>query len=556
MAEGTIRRLDQLLKTYDCHQTYQVRVEDLETVLATSRRNVALIVNRLVECDWIVWQPAVGRGQCSTLKIRVSLYDAVYQTIFDELKDERFELISKLIAQYRDVAVKALAQAMEVASMQYQSEDKILITQYPWVDQLCPRTTFRQSELQIIRSVYDTLFKIDAQGQLRTHLLRDYRFEGGKLTMWLRPDVYRHDGQLLTVEDVIYSLRQLKTVCGPVRHLYSDIRYIEAGPEPFCIELGLATNNPLFLYTLCTPSAAITCRDVMEFGPRRVAPIGTGPFSIHHWDRSGLQLSKHLSYFGKSALVESVVLRHDGDILTEGMSYNIVDSDCEIHQLQSMSYLTVHERCHDRLSGEEWEALLTYIEAERQRLAEWPMNPMRLPGAERLSAHSAPCPSLSGTFTLAHPKWTLPYLSATCRWLCEVLTQAGLTVKTIELTDVSSPESVSDRADFLFLEEVFESPYHYGVYEWLLTASGLRFAWDDTRLSQHVAAVHQRLGSVSSETIQMSLLDTLATLRKQRSIVPLFYGIETVSAARHIKGIQVNASGYSDFYKLWVSHSR
>ena len=38
-----------------------------------------------------------------------------------------------------------------------------------------------------------------------------------------------------------------------------------------------------------------------------------------------------------------------------------------------------------------------------------------------------------------------------------MLTQAGLTVQVIELTDVSSPESVSERADFLFLEEVFES---------------------------------------------------------------------------------------------------
>ncbi|MBU2897456.1 SgrR family transcriptional regulator [Vibrio hepatarius] len=112
MAETNIRRLNQLLKAYECNHTYNVLVEDLASTLSSSRRNVALIVKRLVALGWIEWRPAVGRGQTSVLKVRTSIDDALYQTMVEELREERFSLISKLIEQYRETAVKALTRAM------------------------------------------------------------------------------------------------------------------------------------------------------------------------------------------------------------------------------------------------------------------------------------------------------------------------------------------------------------------------------------------------------------------------------------------------------------
>ena len=114
MAESNIRRLNQLLKAYKSHNTYNVLVEDLAVALASSRRNVALIIKRLVALGWIEWQPAVGRGQTSILKIQTSVDEALYQTMVEQLEEDRFDLISKLIEQYREKAVRALTRAMGI----------------------------------------------------------------------------------------------------------------------------------------------------------------------------------------------------------------------------------------------------------------------------------------------------------------------------------------------------------------------------------------------------------------------------------------------------------
>ncbi|GLT16952.1 hypothetical protein GCM10007938_07290 [Vibrio zhanjiangensis] len=112
MAESSIRRLNQLQRAYECHQSYNVLVEDLALALASSRRNVALIIKRLEALGWVEWQPAVGRGQTSRFRIQTSVDDALYQTMLEQLGEDRFDLISKLIEQYRETAVKALTRAM------------------------------------------------------------------------------------------------------------------------------------------------------------------------------------------------------------------------------------------------------------------------------------------------------------------------------------------------------------------------------------------------------------------------------------------------------------
>src|SRR5690606_24490782 len=94
-------------------------------------------------------------------------------------------------------------------------------------------------------------------------------------------------------------------------------------------------------------------------------------------------------------------------------------------------------------------------------------------------------PQLRGTLVLAEPKWTLPYLQATADWLHQAIRATGLTLQVLELTEISHPESVRAEADLLLIEEVIESPLEYGVYEWLMIASGLRFIFIEHEWLMH-----------------------------------------------------------------------
>ena len=67
---------------------------------------------------------------------------------------------------------------MTEAAQENQDANSLIISQYPWVNELNPSVTYRFSELQVIRSIYDTLFTIDSNGQLSPHLACDYQTDG------------------------------------------------------------------------------------------------------------------------------------------------------------------------------------------------------------------------------------------------------------------------------------------------------------------------------------------------------------------------------------------
>jgi len=87
MTETCLRRLSQLLKHYKHSQTYQVNLDDLELVFSTSRRNISNILRILDSYNWIHWEPGRGRGKASTLKVTVTIHQALYFTIRNEINN-------------------------------------------------------------------------------------------------------------------------------------------------------------------------------------------------------------------------------------------------------------------------------------------------------------------------------------------------------------------------------------------------------------------------------------------------------------------------------------
>ncbi|TON63902.1 hypothetical protein CGH51_25795, partial [Vibrio parahaemolyticus] len=65
-----------------------------------------------------------------------------------------FDVISRLLEYYRSTAVSALSQALAEVSEENKDSNTLIVSQYPWVDELTPSLTYRFSELQVIRSLY------------------------------------------------------------------------------------------------------------------------------------------------------------------------------------------------------------------------------------------------------------------------------------------------------------------------------------------------------------------------------------------------------------------
>ncbi|MGR5195687.1 ABC transporter substrate-binding protein [Vibrio sp. WZ-1] len=550
MTETCLRRLSQLLNHYNHSQLHQVSLDDLEAVFATSRRNTSNILKMLDNYGWIRWIPGRGRGKASTLKVMISMHQALYRTIHHEISSGNFDAIPKYLETYKTVAASALSQAMAEAAQENQDANSLIISQYPWVNELNPSVTYRFSELQVIRSIYDTLFTIDSNGQLSPHLACDYQTDGKFIYIWLRPDIRSHDGLMLEAQDVIIALEQLVATDGPVKRLFQQVVKVSFDDTRQAICIELIQENPLFIYCLATANASIVSRRHKAFSNQRSVAIGTGPFKLEYWEEDKIVMKKHHHYFAKKALLDQITLSHQGEELDKHLCYNQDTDDNESYTIQAFSYLAHNRRPSSSISDQTWQSLFKFLESRRfEFAAHSDLDVMDLIGA---SESVSDVPKLTGTIVLTHPKWTIKYLERMSEWLIALISQTGLKVELVELSDASKPQLVKEQADLLLVEDLIEPPLQYGAYEWLLTGTGIRFIFDTGEFDHHVDAVHD---AIAQGRPKERLIEVLATLRHSSSILPLFWGQEQVTCKKGVSGIQIRKSGYSDFYKLRMSPS-
>jgi MarR-like DNA-binding transcriptional regulator SgrR of sgrS sRNA len=59
--------------------------------------------------------------------------------------------------------------------------------------------------------------------------------------------------------------------------------------------------------------------------------------------------------------------------------------------------------------------------------------------------------------------------------------------------------------------------------------------------------------AVSGEDPMRELKEIEGSLYQQKLLCPLFHGKEKVFNSVEVHGVEINQTGYSDFYKLWIA---
>ena len=132
--------------------------------------------------------------------------------------------------------------------------------------------------------IYDTLFAMDAQGEIRPQMVDTYDVSADKLlyTFTLRDGLLWHDGAPVTAEDCIASIKRWAARDALGQKVMSFVDTIAAqGPKSFTIKLKESTG--LLIFALGKPSS-----NVPFMMPKRVADTdpntqisdftGSGPF--------------------------------------------------------------------------------------------------------------------------------------------------------------------------------------------------------------------------------------------------------------------------------------
>jgi len=131
--------------------------------------------------------------------------------------------------------------------------------------------------------VHDRLIERDHDaGVFIASLAHDWNTDDYQtFTFNLREDVYFHNGQQFTADDVLFTIEHAREVGAgsPALAQWGPVASARA-IDPFTLELTLTGVNVDFYHNLSVPSAAIVSRSALESDPDTGTFIGTGPYIV------------------------------------------------------------------------------------------------------------------------------------------------------------------------------------------------------------------------------------------------------------------------------------
>ena len=164
------------------------------------------------------------------------------------------------------------------------------------IDSLDPHKAKAAGTKEILFNIFEGLLKTDVNGKLTCAVAKDYSVseDGLTYTFTLRDGVKFHNGNLVTAEDVKYSLERASGLLDGTA-LVSSLATLESVTviDEHTVQVKTGSANLELIYSFTT---AIIPKGSGE--AEGSDPIGTGPFSyVSYKPQEGLVLKKNADYW-------------------------------------------------------------------------------------------------------------------------------------------------------------------------------------------------------------------------------------------------------------------
>ncbi|MFJ5766671.1 ABC transporter substrate-binding protein [Lysinibacillus sp. NPDC093210] len=189
--------------------------------------------------------------------------------------------------------------------------------------------------------VYDIAKSVEISDDLLTY------------TIMIRDDVTFHDGQVLTVDDVMFTINSiLDDVNGS--YLKSDFIHVKAMQKVNDTTMTIQLDEP-FTPMLDKLTVPILPKHVFEGQEMRTAtfnqePIGAGPYMVEQWNKgTSLTLKAYPSFFGTKASIEKVIFKFIPDSNVRALQLKSGEVDIalldpnQVEELSKVEQLKMYE---------------------------------------------------------------------------------------------------------------------------------------------------------------------------------------------------------------------
>jgi peptide/nickel transport system substrate-binding protein len=186
------------------------------------------------------------------------------------------------------------------------------------------------AEVVLAGLVFDTLYRLDEQGQPVPHLadgLPDVSSDGLTVTIRVRKGIRFHDNRALGASDVAASLKRAQNAQA-TQWALAPVKTIRRDGDT--VVLALSRPTPELAALLAIPQLAITNAGK---APTTRSLIGTGPFKVTRvaLDARKIELEAAKAHLGGRPYADAITLRWFEDSQEEARGYEAGDSHVSLH---------------------------------------------------------------------------------------------------------------------------------------------------------------------------------------------------------------------------------
>lgn len=130
-------------------------------------------------------------------------------------------------------------------------------------------------------TVYDTILRLDADGQVQAWLATDWEYDDSRteLTLSLRDDVTFTDGSALTAEVVVANLERFQAGSASGAPKLASIAAMEAADD-HTVVLTLSQPDPGLLVALAQDAGLVASGEALDDPDLATQPVGSGPYVL------------------------------------------------------------------------------------------------------------------------------------------------------------------------------------------------------------------------------------------------------------------------------------
>lgn len=145
-----------------------------------------------------------------------------------------------------------------------------------------PYKTADQNMWEDMYSIYDQLFREEPDGSFVPNLVTEYSFneDGTELTMGIRDDVKFHNGDTMTVDDVVFSLNT--AIASSFTSKFTSVMDHAEKVDDSTVKLVLKHAYTPIIGCLVNATTSIVPKAVYEADPDSFTenPVGSGPYMV------------------------------------------------------------------------------------------------------------------------------------------------------------------------------------------------------------------------------------------------------------------------------------